>query len=831
MLLERETQLRQLDHFRAEAAAGRGRLVVLSGEAGAGKTLLVREFLRKAQGARVLRSFCEDLSVADPLGPLYDLAREAKLPIAHDPERSQLSLFSDVLAMLEHGAGATIVIIEDIHWADDATLDFVRFVGRRLDGTHLLVLLTARTEGAAGQKRLRRALADIAPHNLARLDVPLLSLEAVGALASGAGLDGNAVYQMTGGNPFFVTELVAAKTSGLAPPENISAAVLDRADKLRLEARAALDLVSMFPRRAEMTLLLPMLGSGEGLDEVVAAGLLERTENTVAFRHEIARRAVEAAVPETARRRLNAGILTALQQARDVPVGRLVHHARAAGDPRTIVTLASAAGKWAATVGSHREAANYYMTAIDIAPDDAGLAHALAFEYSLTGRLEHAIAMETEALRLHRAMGDRVREGDSLRWLSRYSYLAGRRDDTDRYGDLAVELLETEAPGPELAMAYSNHAQLDMLAERVDATLMWGGKAIGLAQRLGRDDIVCATLNNMGNVRRWRDPEAARQGLGRSLEMALQHNWHEHAARAYTNWACMDIERRDFAAAENRLSAGITYCSERDLDTLRLYMTGWRAQLFLRRGQWSMAADTARQVLDSDLATPLARYQAADVVARLRLRRGDPGDDEPIAELENVLTHGREFQRLAPYATLMAERAWITGAGKTEALGLIDEAMQQIDASDALVDLAFWRSVLIAEATDWAALARYREAVGMPFEAAVALLMAGRGSEKTALLTLEKLGAGRVVMRARTVLAERGLRGPRRSSLGNQAGLTNRELDVLKRLGEGVSNKAIAAALNMSPKTVDHHVSAILQKLGVRSRGEAAAIERQRRPT
>jgi hypothetical protein len=249
----------------------------------------------------------------------------------------------------------------------------------------------ARTEGAAGQKRLRRALVDIAPHNLVRLDVPLLSLEAVGALAAGAGLDSDAVYQMTGGNPFFVTELVAARTSGLAPPENISAAVLDRADRLGLEARAALDLVSMFPRRAEMNLLLPMLGSREGLEEAVAAGLLERTESTVAFRHEIARRAVEAAVPETARRGLNNGILTALQQARDIPVGRLVHHARAAGDPGTILALASAAGKWAATVGAHREAASYFRTALDIAPNDADLAHALAFEYSLTGRLAQGL--------------------------------------------------------------------------------------------------------------------------------------------------------------------------------------------------------------------------------------------------------------------------------------------------------------------------------------------------------------------------------------------------------------------------------------------------------
>lgn len=352
-----------------------------------------------------------------------------------------------------------------------------------------------------------------------------------------------------------------------------------------------------------------------------------------------------------------------------------------------------------------------------------------------------------------------------------------------------------------------------------------------MAERLGRADIICATLNNLGNVQRWSDPDEARKLLDRSLEMAITNNWHEHAARAYTNWSCMEIELMQFDAADERLAAGIAYCAERDLDTLRLYMTGWLAQLRLKQGQWSLAADVATQVLDSELATSLARFQAADVLARLRIRRGDPGDEAPLAELTAVLAHGREFQRLAPYATLMAERAWITGVHVPEALALIDEAAGLVLEPLATRDLDLWRSLLTDNGPDWLAIVQERHLVGMPFEQALALLMAGKGAEKSALVLLDRLGATNVTVRARSLLASRGVRGPRRTTISNEAGLTNRELEVLKLLGAGLSNKAIANALHVSPKTVDHHVSAILGKLGAGSRSQAAAIGRQRNLT
>jgi len=162
MLLERQTQLEQLDGLLMEAARGRGRVAALGGEAGAGKTSLVEAFIeRAAEGTRILRSACEDLSIPDPLGPLYDLAREAHwaLPQAIDHRQGQrLPLFSDALEIFETKAQPSLLVIEDLHWADDATLDFVRFLGRRIANTHILLLVTARNDRSEAQVRVRRAL-------------------------------------------------------------------------------------------------------------------------------------------------------------------------------------------------------------------------------------------------------------------------------------------------------------------------------------------------------------------------------------------------------------------------------------------------------------------------------------------------------------------------------------------------------------------------------------------------------------------------------------------------------------------------------------------------
>lgn len=856
-LLERATQLEQLSSLLAAAVPGHGRIVAICGEAGAGKTALVEAFAGQvANTARVLRSACEDLSVPDPLGPLYDLAREANwtlLRSGEDAQRQRLPLFSDALEAFESDDGPTLLLIEDLHWADEATLDFVRFLGRRIAKSHIVLLLTARTDSIDGQRRMRRALADIPGDNVVRIDVPLLTEAAVSKLVSDAGRDAQAIYRATAGNPFFVTELLRAESGQQLPP-SVRDTVLARAERLSADARRALDAVSVFPRQAEAATLQIVCGPGSAghLAECVASGLIDDLGQAFAFRHEIARDAIALALAPSLRRDLNTRALAKLRSSGEVPVARLVHHALEASDLAAVRELAPIAAAEASRVGAHRQAAEHYETALQQAEnfntdERAGLFERFAVECHLIGRLPTSVEAAGEACRLRRSQGDKLKEGDGLRWLSRFSYVLGDRASADKYGQEAIELLQTVPPGPELAMAYSNQSQLAMLGGDVEATLHHGARAIALAETFGHADIICHALNNIGTSEAWIDVDTGRQHLDRSLRIALEGDLQEHAARAFTNRAWLEISVLAFPAAEAVLKTGIEYCVERDIDTWRDYMRGWLAELFLRQGRWNEANEVALQVLGNENAPPLIRYPAATVLARLRMRRGSHPTEELMAELSRYLEKGMELQRLAAYATVLAERAWLGQGDRDEALHLLDDA-QRMAASKALFgELTFWRHLLAPAshpgdtagmaapyrlhfAGDWQAASVKWTEIGAPYDQALTLLGGDEGAQREALAIFQALGAETVVQHVRTLMRRRGItrigRGPRRTTRANSAGLTEREMEVLQLLGRGYSNKRIAAELDISPKTVDHHVTALLGKLDATSRGEATAQAR-----
>jgi DNA-binding CsgD family transcriptional regulator len=808
-------------------------------------------FLKGAAGARAFRGACEDLSIAEPLGPLYDLARQAhwSLP-AENPEGSRLPLFSSALDVFDSGEQATVLVIEDLHWADDATLDFVRFLGRRIAGSHTLMLLTARGDASDGQRRVRRALAEIPTGNLVRIEVPLLSEAAVHQLAGEAGKHGAEIYRASAGNAFFVTELLRASADAL--PASVRDAVLARAERLSPGARAALDTVSVFPRRAEAAVALQMLGdaAADGLTECVSAGMLVPDGEHYTFRHEIARRSIEAALPQPRRQELNTRAFAVLRSFGGATAARLVHHAVEAKDVAAVRDLAPAAAADAARLGAHHEAASLFAAAVEVmggadALTRAGLFERLAFESHLVGHLADAIVAEQKACEIYAALNDRLREGDGLRWLSRFSYLAGNRIAAEDYGRRATTLLENEPAGGELAMAYSNLSQLGMLGDDLEQALLYGRKALSLAEKLGRPDITSHALNNIGTVERWVEPDEGRAHLLQSLEIALREDFQEHAARSYTNLASTDINF-SHDGAEEVLRQGIAFCAERDLDTWRDYMRGWQAELLLRSGRWDEAAEAALTVLGNEQAAPLARYPAGLALARLRLRRGDPAA-ELFENLAHFLEAGMELGRLAPYASLMAERAWLEDADPGEALQLIDKAIAMLPSRAIYGELFFWRAQLSAASQGidadalpspfaemlhnrWAVAAAEWERLGHPFEQGMCLLFGNTAEQRQALSIFAQLGASAVLDRAKRRLPSRNrtpnMRGPYKAARENIAGLTRRQMDVLQLIGSGLSNKAIAKALKIAPKTVDHHVSAVLEKLTATSRSQAIIIAR-----
>lgn len=850
-LLERSRELAALEEALADVrSSGHGSLALLAGEAGIGKTALLDAFCARSRDVPTVRGGCDALFTPRPLGPLLEIAEQvggelAKIVAGGAPA-------TDVVQALVHDLRRrwpTILVLEDLHWADEATLDVVRILARRIESLPVLLAVSYREDSLDRMHPLRIVLGELpsTPRTI-RLTLPPLTPDAVALLAGAP--EAAALHRQTGGNPFFVTEVLAA--GGAEVPATVRDAVLARAARLETSSRALLDAVAIAPPRLELGLLEALVdGYPNGLDECLSSGMLLSAGDAVAFRHEIARLAVEEALPPHERLALHRRALAALESAAPADLARLAHHAEAAGDREAVLRYAPAAGERAAALGAHREAAAHFERSLRYADElpperRAELLERRSYECYLTNQIENAIDERRRALDEHRRSGDRLREGETHRWLSRLAWFAGDNATAGQEAELAVDLLEPLPPGRELAMAYSNVAQLSMLADDHSGTVVWGGRAIELAERLGDENTLAHALNNVGTaeVRSGRAEGIAK--LERSLDLALAARLQEHAARAYTNLATISVVHRDRELEDRYLGPGIDFCREHNLDSWWLYMTGWLAQAELDRGEWDAAGTTALTVLSHPRVAAPSRITPLVVLGRLRARRGDPDVWGVLDEALELATATGELQRLAPVAAGRAEAQWLAGhndrvAQETEAT--LELALAHQNAWS-IGELRVWRCragvddgvfaeglpdpfahELAGEAERAAEEWRLR---GCPYDAALALASAdSEPALRRSVTELKQLGAARTAALVARTLRERGVRGlqvgPRTSTRDNPAGLTARELEVLTLVSEGLRNREIAARLFLSEKTVDHHVSAILRKLGVETRGQAAA--------
>jgi DNA-binding CsgD family transcriptional regulator/tetratricopeptide (TPR) repeat protein len=863
-LLERESYIEELSCLLDRIPSVGGCVALISGEAGIGKTSLLREFAAvQNKAACVLWGGCEALFTPHPLAPLQDISRQigGDFPKTICAAPSRHEIFNATLDQFARLPAPSVVVIEDAHWADDATLDLIKFLGRRLARLGVMLMVSYRDDEVNDKHPLSSVIGDLPPASLCRIRLQPLSEGAVGLLAVAAGRSPAGLHEVTGGNPFFVTEVLAASEDKV--PSTVRDAVIARLARLSEEARSVAHLVSIVPSHAERWLIDGMIGpGGEVMQECLNAGMVAHRDCSLGFRHEIARRAVEDSMSLPERQDLHAGVLAMLLKQREgkVAIGRLVHHADNAADSAAALRFAPVAAERAAALGAHRDAAGHLRTALRHAAllgasfadeERALLFERLSYECYLTDEMADASAAREKALAVWRSLGSRRKEGDALRWLSRLSWFNGRKAAAEAYAGEAVAVLEPLPPGRELAMAYSNSAQLHMLAENVVASLEWGRKALELAIRLGETEIEAHALTNIGTAKLVGEDPAGRDDLERALETALKSGFKEHAARAFTNLGTMSFRHREFAAAIKYLKAGIAYCDEHNLDSWIRYMTAYRAQIAMAVGHWDDALKDAQTVIRHPRVAPVSKIPALATLGRIRARRGDP--DSESSPCETALAEGyrlavptNEMQRLVQVLAARAEAAWLQGADAPEVLADLSQAYELgLKHADSWIqgELAFWlwrhgrldhvpakvaRPFALQMAGDWPAAAQAWQEIGCPYEQAMALADGDAEAPlRAALEIFERLDAAPMAAIVRRKLRASGVRsiprGAQERTRQNPCGMTNRQLRVLGLLVEGRRNADIARRLFVAEKTVDHHVSAVLAKLGVRSRGEAVA--------
>ena len=852
-VLERDAELSLLADAVRAAASGDGCAVLVFGEAGIGKSSLVEAVRGQlpAEG-RMLVGYCDDLATARTLGPFRDLVGsvgpELSRAITDGGDRDQV--LAALRAELSWSAHPTVLVIEDVHWADEATLDALRYLIRRVADLPAVLVLTYRDDELNRQHPLHGLLGQASRSDRVRhLALRRLSQDAVRQLSAGSPVDAGDLFALTSGNPFFVHELLASAQDERVP-RTIVDAVLARVRQLDPSVQDVIEQLAVVPSAVEPWLFDALVPGGvparvTALVAAEQAGLLTVSARRISFCHELTRRAIADSLPLARLMALNQRVLAALVNRDGCDAARIVHHAAQAGDVDAIVRYGPAAAREASRAGAHREAVAHFGLVLEqadrfAADERAGLLERYAIECYTIGAAERAADAQRQAVELNRSQGDVRILGSSLRWLSRMQWWAGSRGDAERAGCEAVEVLEKAGDARLLALALSNQSQLYMLAHRARESISCGERAVALAREVGDPAIISHALTNIG-VSRWflGDP-AGQRTLEEALRAALDAGDVEDACRAYVNivWQLLDWFR--LGEAERYLIAGIHLAEETEFLAFLSYMHVEQARLEFCRGSWDAAVRLAELCLDADLPV---RCPAVTVLGRVRVRRGQPEAADALGLAWELAAEAGELQRTGPVAAARAEAAWLRGdrAGVRaiatpayqEAGRLGDQAYQ--------AELGYWLAkagqrvqpagdhpYAVQAAGRWREAAAAWEAAGCRYEHAAALAESPDPEQLlTALAMLDELGARPLATKVRRRLRALGVsripRGPVDETRVNPAGLTARQVDVLRLLGQGYTNAQIASQLVVSVRTVDSHVAAVLGKLGAASRREAAA--------
>ncbi|GIH15142.1 LuxR family transcriptional regulator [Rugosimonospora africana] len=846
-LVERSEQLRILRGVFDSARRGAGCTVLVSGEAGIGKTSLLRAFVRDLdRPVRVLWGACDDLSTPRMLGPFRDMAGQPNNQLG-DPGLDRDRLIDALMAYLRRPASPAVVVVEDVHWADDASLDVIRYLARRVDGLPAVLALSYRDEELSPIHPLRRILGSLAHSGLRRIPLHGLSAEAVGRLAAEAGLDPARVVSLVGGNPFYLAEVI--DSAGSWVPASVEDAVLTRVGRLPLAVRELLQVLSVIPGGPWPDLVKLLAGrAAQQLEDARRAGVLDGSGAQVRFRHELARRVVEASLSPARRidcnRRVLAGLLAVGADA-----SLIVHHAAAAGDDATVTAYAPSAARAALAAKSYREAAT--LAALALARRDNGDPAATARLHGCAAkalfainRLAEAAGQADRAVAIWDRMGARpVELADALLISAGLSTSVGQPEAAAAKAERALGILETLGPGPELALCYSTLGAQHCLRGEFASSIAWCDRAIEVAGPLNLPDIRARGLGYRGLARVSVSDDGGFDDMREAVALAREVDHGDYLTVVAHNLGVALIRTERHVEAKAYLDIAERAAREHGLTRAAYFIEGKQCQILLLKGDWEPAERRLRALLATEDDPGANAAPPLSFLGRILARRGEPQADEVIERAWSLASATGEQQKMASAGGARIEGAWLRGD---------DEAVRRLGRELVELAIGIGHPYLRAEALrylrrvggdvaafpgcppafaaglagDWSQAAQLWSQAVNPYEMALELVESPQPATAfEGLRTLDRLGASVAAARARCWLRERGIdgipRGPRPSTRANPGALTDRQLDVLGRAAEGLTNAEIAARLVVSKRTVDNHMAAILVRLGVASRQQA----------
>jgi len=870
MIVEREQQLSFLEQRVERAHVGRGSLILLSGEAGIGKSSLVDAFSQRIESLGCIWGLCDPLFTPQPLGPVYEIAAALNQETKELVEQSATSaqLFPAILSALKSKPGVTVLIIEDLHWADYATLDFIKYIGRRVSILNIVLIVSFRDDEINNDHPLNAVLGDLPSRPTFRLKLEPLSLSGIEKLNRDQNYSPEELLKITGGNPFFLTELLATKkTNQISIPTSVQDAITARLSRLVEAERNFLEFISAIPGHVRIKFHCRDYPNADTLAMAcVARGILILEANgTIRFRHEIARLATQSSVRVNRLRETHQTLLEILiANSPTTPLDQIVHHAAGAYDGKAVIKFAPRAAANASKLGAHREAAAHLSTALrfidEAEPETAALLYetwateaglALVIDDELIEARRHAVS-------LWRALNRPEKVGENLRWLSRLHWYRGEAAEAARYLDEATKILETTDSTLETAMAFSMRSQMHLLNSNMDLAIEWGEKALTLVDNESDDklaiEVRAHALNNIGTSKIFRGDRSGIKHMEESLELAKQYSMDEQAARVYTNLAEYAVEFHEFDLAEQVLSEGIAFDTQHDLDSWTYYLVGRLAQLRLEQCRFSEAIAIAEGALKRREQTVLMRMPSKIVLAKATLRLGLEGANTMLSECLSSALKIDETQYIIPIRIAMIESAWYQGAHES--------ALEHIAALNK-INVSRFSEWLYAEFLVWAQLFDHcslpnkldqtpTTMLPIPFAhffdknfstaskafkqhqadyfAGLSLGLSGDLVElNSSLRALHKIGATPLSKTLISIALKSGFerneinipRGKYKAAKRHPLGLTPKEQNVLSMIVKGASNKEIAQTTSRSIRTIEHHVSSVLAKLNVENRMEA----------